>query len=170
MREQLNKKTMANENFGFPIFAPNSMLVHQAQCVDDKAVFLELCSDLLKIVRSVSPEARERSLEKKGEEDFLKGFSGNEKDREMARFLLYLNAKGIGVDYDFFGFRNLDRTLVLLLENKEDKEFFDKLENIGIAHLYRKNQWHKLHGYLMNSYLQSLENMNKVFNQFVKQE
>lgn len=171
IREQINKKTLANEHFGFPVFSLNNLLIHQAQCVDDKDIFIEMCADLLEIIRAVSPEVRNHGLGNKEMEEILAGTPDEKKDLDLAHFLLYLSAKGIGVDYDFFGLRQLDRTLTLLLENgEENKEFFEKLENIGIAHLYRKNQWHKLHGYLMNSYLQSLENMNKTFNQFLKQD
>ncbi|MFA7169620.1 MAG: hypothetical protein WC178_02090 [Candidatus Paceibacterota bacterium] len=170
IREQINKKTLFNEQFGFSIFPLNDLLVHQSQCVDDKSIFMSMCTDLLQITRTVSFAVRKHGLNEKEAEKFLKGMPDDKKNLELAHLFLYLNSKKVGVDYDFFGLRQLDRTIELLLEDRGDQEFFGKLENIGILKMYYQGQWHKIHSYLLNSYLQSLETMNKTFNQFVKQD
>lgn len=170
MRDQINKKSLSNKQFGFQIFPVTDLLVHQTQSLDDKALFLDTCSDLIAIVRTISPDVHKHGFNEQQAKAVLEGTPENKRDLDLMHLYLYLNAKRVGVDYDFFGFRQLHRTLELLLEDKEDRDFFEKLYNIGISQMYHKKQWHKIHGYLLNSYLQSLETMNKTFNQFVKQD
>jgi Tfp pilus assembly ATPase PilU len=83
---------------------------------------------------------------------------------------MFLHNRNVGVDEDIFGLRPLGRMLEILTEDKQDAEFFARLESFGIADLYRKGQWHKIHNVLTNSYLQALDTMNKTLSQHIRQD
>lgn len=170
MRERINKMVSENRQVGFEIFPDSELLIHQAQSVDDKGIFLQAVADLLAIIRSVNPQVRNHGIDGKEVEGILSGIPAGKNNLDLSHFFLYLNAKGIGVDYNFFGLKQLDYTLEVILEDRGNGEFFEKLENIGIAGMYHRKEWHKIHGYLLNSYLQSLDMLNKAFGQYDKQD
>jgi hypothetical protein len=170
MREQINKKTLVSEHFGFRLFPANEMLIYQGQSMDDKGHFICLCRDLLAIARDINSQVRSHNLSDQEKENILKSVPQEKRDWNVAHMLIFLHNRNVGVDEDIFGLRPLNRMLEIMIEDKQDKEFFSRVESFGIADLYRKGQWHKIHNVLTNSYLQALDTMNKTLSQHIRQD
>jgi hypothetical protein len=170
MREQINKKAIASERFGFRVFPLNPMIMHQSQCIDDKDIFLDLCRDLLNITSDINPKVRNHGIGEGERGIILAGIPQSKWDRNVTHLQLFIYDKQICINAEMFGFRTLNKMLETLTEDKQDDEFFGRLEGFGIADLYRKKQWHRIHSVLTNSYLQTLETMNKELGQFIKQD
>jgi hypothetical protein len=170
IREQINRKTISSELFGFDLFPRSDLLIHQGQCMDDKNIFLDLCKGLLQISRSVNPRVRKNGLSKKEVLKILEDVPKRKWDWDITHLYIYLVAKKICIDNDYFGFRQLNEMLELIIEDKKDSGFYKKLESFGIADMYRKEQWHKIHSVLTNNYLQNIETMNHALGQYIRQD
>lgn len=168
LRAQINRKTLTNESFGFRVFPENWLLAHQYQSIDDKEIFFDLCGDLLSIIRNIDPAVKNHGFSKREAREIWVSIAERKEDLLLPQLLLFLNSRKVGVDYNFFGFRQLDRALESIVEHKEDDEFFKKLRRLGVEQLYREKRWHSIHSFFLNYYLQVLDSMSKELNHLAK--
>lgn len=170
MREQINKKTEMSEQFGFPLFPKNEMSIHQYQCIDDKQLFIDLCRGLVRVTRDVNPLVREHGLSAEESAMIMAGIKQKNHNWNTAQMLLYMHTHGVGADYELFGYRKLDELLDIIIEDDQGEGSFAILESYGLGELYRQERWHKVHGVLLNLYLQTLEALNEALSQYVSQD
>jgi len=170
LRDQINDKTSYDEQIGFQVFPQSEILACQAVGIDDKEFFLGACRDLLGVIRICNIRVRDYPFDEKESSELLAELPTHRRGSDIVRFLVYLSHRNVSVDHNFFGLKTLSDTIELLLEHEENREFFDKLSAMGIASMYRRKQWHRIHAYLLNAYLQSLENMNKALGHMAQQD
>ena len=161
LRSQINSKTLESKDFGFRLFPENELMPHQSQSVDDEEIFFDLCGDLLEIIREIDPAVRNHGFSKKEAREIWVSIAEHKEEMLLPQLLLFLNSRKVGVDYNFYGFRQLDRALESIVEHKEDDEFFKKMRRLGVEHMYREKKWHNIHSFFLNYYLQILDSMNK---------
>ncbi|MDD3190607.1 MAG: hypothetical protein PHI66_02875 [Candidatus Pacebacteria bacterium] len=170
LRRQINNKTLSSENIGFNIFPENELLVRQSQCLNEKNFFISMCKDLISIINSLDERIEDHKLSEKRMFDILVDIPEKKIDIPLGKLFLYLNAKGAGVDYYFYGFWQLEDLLEGLVAQKEDDEFFSNLKHFGIEKMYKEKQWHKINCYVLGYYMQILERVNRDFNQLIDQD
>jgi hypothetical protein len=161
LRKQINDKTSASGNFGFQVFPESELLVGQVYSIDDQDIFFNLCRNLLEIIRTVNPAVRNHGFDREEAREIWVDMEEGKENELLSQLILFLSSRKVGVDYNFYGFKQLDRALELMVEPKEDKEFYDELRRLGIEQLYREKKWHNIHSFFLNYYLQVLDNMNK---------
>lgn len=164
LRMQINRKTLNSEEFGFKVFPESWLVAHQFQSVDNSEIFFELCADLLAIIRGVDAAVRNHGLSRKEALEIWMNIPERKEEMGLPQLLLFLNSRKVGVDYNFYGFRELDRALEAIVEHREDDEFYKKMRKLGVEQMYREKKWHNIHSFFLNYYMQVLENMNKGLN------
>jgi hypothetical protein len=168
-REQINSKT-SSINSGFGIFPDSELLPYQSQSVDDEEIFFGLCEDLRSIIVSADPRVKGHGFSNKEADEILNRVFGAGDDRSLADLFLYISSKKIAIDDNLYGLMELDKALKKLIARSKDAEFYENLRHMGIEDMYRDEQWHKIHSFFLNFYIQVLENMNKCFNQLVGED
>lgn len=168
LRMQMNNKTLASEGFGFKVFPGNELMIYQSQSIDDREIFFDLCKDLLEVIRAVDPAVRNHGFGKKEAREIWIDIAKEREEMLLPQLILFLYSRKICVDYNVFGFRHLVMALEAVVEHKENEEFFKILRRLGVEQIYRKKNWHSLHSFFLNYYIQVLENMNKELNHLVK--
>jgi len=170
LRAQMNNKTLVSEGFGFKIFPGNELIIYQSQSIDDREIFFDLCKELLEVIRAVDPVVRSHGFSKKEAREIWVNVGEQKEEMLLPQLLLFLSSRKVGVDYNFYGFRQLDMALEAVVEHTEDEEFFKTLRRLGVEQMYREKKWHSIHSFFLNYYLQVLENMNKELNHLVKRD
>ncbi len=170
LREQINNKVLHSDKFGFRIFTDTELLIHQSQCMDDYAVFLGLCEGLIKIIHTINPQIKGYKFSEQEKGDLLMKIPTIENGSSLSELFLYLNYVQAGIGYNFYGFRQLNGALQDIVMHKENEAFFENMKSLGIDGMYNEKNWHKLHNFFLNYYVNVLGNMNKCFNQFAKQD
>lgn len=168
LRAQINGKTAGSEEFGFKVFPESDLLINQAHSIDDRDIFFSLCEDLLGLIRTVDPAVRNHGYGPEEAQQIWVDVEKEKQEMSLVNLLLFLDSRKIGVDYNFYGFRQLDKALESIAEHKEDDEFYAKLRRLGVEQLYREKKWHNIHSFFLNYYMQVLENMNKELNHLTK--
>lgn len=168
LRALINNRAIASQEFGFRIFPENYLLITQTHSIDDRDIFFELCKSLLEIIRNVDTQVGDHGYGREEAREILVDIEEGKEDMPLAHLLLFLNSRKVGVDYNFYGFRQLDRALESIVGHKEDDEFYAKLRRLGIEQMYREKKWHNIHSFFLNYYMQVLENMNKELNHLAK--
>lgn len=168
LRIQMNNRTLVSEGFGFKVFPGNELLIYQSQSIDDREIFFDLCKELLEVIRAIDPAVRGHGFSKKEARESWVNVGEKKEEMLLPQLLLFLSSRKVGVDYNFYGFRQLDLGLEAIVEHKEDAEFYKTLRRLGVEQMYREKKWHNLHSFFLNYYLQVLENMNKELNHLVR--
>lgn len=169
LREQINGKTSRMQS-GFNIFPDLELLPYQSQSVDDEDIFFGLCEDLRSVIVSVDPRVKGHGFDEKEAGEILNRVFEVGKDHSLADLFLFISSKKIAIDDNLYGLKELDKALEKLIARSEDAEFYENLRHMGIEDMYRDGQWHRIHSFFLNSYIQVLENMNKCFNQLVNED
>lgn len=165
LRYKVNKISITDKRFGFPIFPPSEEIYQQGKPARDKETLVGYCMVFRSLIQSFDNKIKELEMPEERAKELLPEIK--ELKGGINKFHLLLLDKGLNVDPGIFGLRNINRIVSKLAHPDEGSspELTKLLEEEKLLDLYKEDHWSILHREILLRYKGVLE---KLINAFLR--
>ncbi len=164
LRSNINKISIADERFGFPLFSPSEEIYQQGKPANSKASLVGYCIVLRSLFGGFDNKIMELEISEERTAELMPDIK--ELTGSINKFHLVLLEKGINVDNSIFGLRNINIIASKFAHpNKEtENELIDILKKESLIDYYKENNWSILHREILLRYRGVLEKLMNAIN------
>lgn len=159
LRQKINKITVADDRFGFPLFTSSEEFYQQSKPAQNKETLVGYSMTLRTILGGFNEKITNFDITKEVAEDLLPNIK--ELSGSINKFHLFLLQNKITVDPGVFGLRNLNRIVSKLAHPEEvnSDEFINLLKEENLIDFYKQDKWPELHREILLRYRNTLEKL-----------
>ncbi|MFA6594056.1 MAG: hypothetical protein WCT16_02240 [Candidatus Buchananbacteria bacterium] len=157
LRVRINKFSLIDEKFGFPIFSSSEEIYQQGKPAKDKAMLVGYCIVLRSMLGNFDDEIIKLEITKEMSNEFeIKDLKGS-----INKFYFILLERKINVDPGIYGLRNINRIVSKLAHPDEEitTELTDILIKEKLFDYYKDDNWSMLHREILSRYKEVLEKL-----------
>lgn len=160
LRSKINKISSNDEKFGFAFLLPTEEIYQQNKSANDKPTLVGYCMSLRPLLGAYNDKITNFEISDLRAKELIPDLQ--DPKGSINRFNLFLLEKGIEVDKDFFGLRNLNRIITKFAAHTNEEtsqELIDFLQTERLYEDYKQDNWSKLHRGILEMYKNFLERL-----------
>lgn len=170
IKEEINRLSVGNEKFGFPILESDEKIISQQKTIIDESTLVLACNELRISLTTISdklilPDRKEEILLN----PLFSGIVVNDLNKPLNKLWICLSYNEILVDGSVFGLRTLNKITSLIGPHKDQqRELVSLLKTNNMYSLYTDKKWDQLHTKFLEIYRDGLTEMKKALQICVK--